>query len=85
VRAYNIARRMRTGNVMINTTAGGGGLNPWATFGGYKHSGLGREWGAAGMESTWKPSRSPGRPATLRQRPPTLSSSSSPDRLRPRT
>jgi aldehyde dehydrogenase (NAD+) len=50
VRAYNIARRMRTGNVMINTTAGGGGLSPWAPFGGYKHSGLGREWGDAGME-----------------------------------
>jgi len=50
VRAYNIARRMRTGNVMINTTSAGGGLSPWAPFGGYKHSGLGREWGAAGME-----------------------------------
>ena len=50
VRAYNIARRMRTGNVIINCLSGGGGLSPWAPFGGYKHSGLGREWGAAGME-----------------------------------
>jgi aldehyde dehydrogenase (NAD+) len=50
VRAYDIARRMRTGNVNINTAAAGGGLSPWAPFGGYKHSGLGREWGAAGME-----------------------------------
>jgi aldehyde dehydrogenase (NAD+) len=50
VRAYNIARRMRTGNVIINSLSPGGGLSPWAPFGGYKHSGLGREWGAAGME-----------------------------------
>jgi acyl-CoA reductase-like NAD-dependent aldehyde dehydrogenase len=49
VRAYEIARRMRTGSVTVNG-GGGGGLNPWAPFGGYKLSGLGREWGTAGME-----------------------------------
>ncbi len=46
-RAYTIARRMRTGTVSVN---GGGGLNPTAPFGGYKHSGLGREWGAFGLD-----------------------------------
>ena len=40
VRAYAIARRLRTGTVSVN--GGGGGLNPAAPFGGYKHSGLGR-------------------------------------------
>ena len=49
VRAYEVARRMRTGSVIVNG-GGGGGLNPWAPFGGYKQSGLGREWGTAGME-----------------------------------
>jgi acyl-CoA reductase-like NAD-dependent aldehyde dehydrogenase len=47
VRAYNIAKQMRTGIVMLN--GGGGGLTPHAAFGGYKQSGLGREWGEHGL------------------------------------
>jgi aldehyde dehydrogenase (NAD+) len=47
VRAYRIAKRMRTGTVIVN--GGGGGLSPHAAFGGYKQSGLGREWGEHGM------------------------------------
>jgi acyl-CoA reductase-like NAD-dependent aldehyde dehydrogenase len=39
---------MRTGQVVIN--GGGGGTNPHAPYGGYKHSGIGREFGAAGLE-----------------------------------
>ena len=46
-RAFTIARRLRTGAVSVN---GGGGLNASAPFGGYKHSGLGREWGAFGID-----------------------------------
>jgi acyl-CoA reductase-like NAD-dependent aldehyde dehydrogenase len=45
--AYAIARRLRTGTVSVN--GGAGGINPDATFGGYKHSGLGREFGAHGI------------------------------------
>jgi acyl-CoA reductase-like NAD-dependent aldehyde dehydrogenase len=47
VRAYGIARQLRTGTVTVN--GGGGGLSPHAAFGGYKQSGLGREWGEHGL------------------------------------
>jgi aldehyde dehydrogenase (NAD+) len=47
-RAFAVARRMRTGQVTIN--GGGGGTNPHAPYGGYKHSGIGREFGEAGLE-----------------------------------
>lgn len=45
-RAYRIARQVRTGMVMVN---GQGGFNFDAPFGGYGHSGLGRERGAAAL------------------------------------
>jgi aldehyde dehydrogenase (NAD+) len=45
-RARKIASRLRTGMVHIN----GAPLDAMAPFGGYKHSGNGREWGAHGME-----------------------------------
>jgi aldehyde dehydrogenase (NAD+) len=45
-RAYRVASRLRTGNVHIN----GAGPDFAAPFGGYKHSGNGREWGERGME-----------------------------------
>lgn len=48
VRALGIARRIRSGMVSIN--GGGGGVTPHVPFGGYKQSGLGREWGEAGLE-----------------------------------
>ncbi len=41
-----IAAQLRTGNVHLN----GAGGDPSAPFGGYKQSGLGREWGALGFE-----------------------------------
>jgi aldehyde dehydrogenase (NAD+) len=44
--AQRIARQIRTGNVHIN----GAGPDFSAPFGGYKHSGNGREWGVEGFE-----------------------------------
>lgn len=46
-RAYHVAKRLRTGMVRVN--GGGGSPNPTGPFGGYKQSGLGREFGAAGL------------------------------------
>ncbi|MHB1854599.1 MAG: aldehyde dehydrogenase family protein [Acidimicrobiales bacterium] len=45
-RAERVARRMRTGQIVVN----GGAFNPAAPFGGYKQSGLGREAGKWGLE-----------------------------------
>ncbi|MGO9100203.1 MAG: aldehyde dehydrogenase family protein [Mycobacterium sp.] len=42
--AFAMAQRINTGNISIN--GGTGGMSPWAPFGGYKRSGLGRELGA---------------------------------------
>ncbi|GAA1598166.1 aldehyde dehydrogenase family protein [Actinomadura kijaniata] len=46
-RAHAVAHRLRTGMVNINASWG---VNPDAPFGGYKHSGIGREGGAYGIE-----------------------------------
>jgi acyl-CoA reductase-like NAD-dependent aldehyde dehydrogenase len=46
-RAYEIAKRLQAGSVAVN--GGGGGVTPHAAFGGYKQSGLGREWGEHGL------------------------------------
>ena len=45
-RAQRVARRLRTGQVDIN----GASFNPFAPFGGYKQSGIGRELGRHGLE-----------------------------------
>ncbi|MER6511825.1 aldehyde dehydrogenase family protein [Nonomuraea sp. NPDC001636] len=45
-RAVAVARRLRTGQVVVN----GGQFNPLAPFGGYKQSGVGRELGEFGLE-----------------------------------
>lgn len=45
-RARDIARQLRTGMVHLN----GASVDPAAPFGGYKQSGVGREWGGAGIE-----------------------------------
>jgi aldehyde dehydrogenase (NAD+) len=44
-RALAVARRLRTGAVDVN----GGAFNPFAPFGGYKQSGVGRELGDYGL------------------------------------
>ncbi|HEX2590332.1 MAG TPA: aldehyde dehydrogenase family protein, partial [Rhizomicrobium sp.] len=45
-RALKVARRIRTGMIHVNETK----PDPGAPFGGYKHSGNGREWGRWGLE-----------------------------------
>ncbi len=45
--AFEMARKIRTGNVYLN--GGTGGYQVLEPFGGYKHSGLGREMGAEGF------------------------------------
>ena len=45
-RAIEIAQQLRTGQVDVN----GGSFNPFAPFGGYKQSGVGRELGKFGFE-----------------------------------
>eukprot|EP00940_MAST-03C_sp_MAST-3C-sp2_P000769 g769.t1 len=45
-RAMRVARRLRSGQVQVNTTSG----SPMTPFGGYKQSGDGREWGKYGLE-----------------------------------
>ena len=46
-RAKAVARRIRTGTLMIN---GGIYYSPDVPFGGYRQSGVGREMGVAGFE-----------------------------------
>jgi aldehyde dehydrogenase (NAD+) len=46
-RAMRVAERLRTGTVSVN---GGQFFDPETPFGGYKQSGLGREWGPEGLE-----------------------------------
>jgi aldehyde dehydrogenase (NAD+) len=46
-RAMNVARRVRTGTMSVN---GGMSIAGDVPFGGYKASGIGREWGVEGIE-----------------------------------
>lgn len=47
-RAERIARKLEAGNVWVNSHQK---LHPRAPFGGHKESGLGVEWGIAGLKS----------------------------------
>jgi aldehyde dehydrogenase (NAD+) len=50
-RARNVAARITAGRVLINTLA----HEPLAPFGGFKQSGIGREYGVAGLEAFLEP------------------------------
>ena len=45
-KAKKVASKLRTGQVFVN----GGAFNPAAPFGGFGHSGIGREFGKWGLE-----------------------------------
>ncbi len=45
--AFAVARRLRTGTVSVNTFA----IEDTSPFGGYKRSGIGREWGIEGLDA----------------------------------
>jgi aldehyde dehydrogenase (NAD+) len=49
-RAYDVAKRLRCGWVTVNGGHAGMSPIPNAPFGGYKHSGIGRECGQRGLE-----------------------------------
>ncbi|WP_237235741.1 aldehyde dehydrogenase family protein [Pseudomonas sp. R76] len=50
-RAHALATRIDAGRVLINTLA----HEPRAPFGGFKHSGIGREYGTFGFEALLEP------------------------------
>jgi len=47
-RAFHLGEQIRAG--MISLNGGGSGLSPHGPFGGFKQSGVGREWGRWGLE-----------------------------------
>jgi aldehyde dehydrogenase (NAD+) len=49
-RAHRIASRVQAGRVAIN-----GGYEPLSPFGGFKQSGIGREYGSYGLEGFLEP------------------------------
>ena len=50
-RAYNVASQLNAGRVQINKL----GHDPMAPFGGFKQSGIGREFGILGLEAYLEP------------------------------
>ena len=52
-RANRVARKIAAGRVLINTVS----HDPFAPFGGFKQSGIGREGGIFGWRNIWNPKR----------------------------